>query len=291
MNQQERVKIFIGSGEASVLERKTLIYSLHCHSQRDLDIYVFNGTHDAIEHNDQPPVRALMPLKLKYQNATEFSLYRFLIPQICNYQGKAIWLDSDMVCLADIGELFDTPLNGCDFLAKANAYPLTTRKKAWGPKGKDLWGTSVMLIDCEKCRFDLEAIADEVDQGDYTLFDLLFMTPKFLQCHPYQIGQLDPQWNQFDYYDKNTKLIHYTNLDTQPWKHPNHPYGNLWFRYFREALAAGYVHPQNVNITKRRAYVRQSIMQGNSPLPGSRLVSKAMSLVKKTLKQPALQHQ
>jgi hypothetical protein len=39
------VKIFIGSGEQSLLERKVLIYSLHKHTRRELDISVFNGTH------------------------------------------------------------------------------------------------------------------------------------------------------------------------------------------------------------------------------------------------------
>ena len=37
-------------------------------------------------------------------------------------KGRAIFLDSDMVCLADIGELFDADMGGCDMLAKAEAY-------------------------------------------------------------------------------------------------------------------------------------------------------------------------
>jgi lipopolysaccharide biosynthesis glycosyltransferase len=138
MNHQERIKVFIGSGEASLLERKTLIYSLRKHSQRDLDIYVINGTHNAIELNDQEPFLAPLSLRLKYRNVTEFSLYRYLIPEICGYQGKAIYLDSDMICLTDIGELFDTPINGCDFLAKRAAYSRLNT---------DMWGLSVMLID------------------------------------------------------------------------------------------------------------------------------------------------
>jgi hypothetical protein len=56
MGNQDNIRIFIGSGEASLLERKTLIYSLHKHSQRNLDIYVYNGTHNAIEHNQEEPV-------------------------------------------------------------------------------------------------------------------------------------------------------------------------------------------------------------------------------------------
>lgn len=118
MNDQERIRVFIGSGEASLLERKVAIYSLRKHTNRELDIYVFNGTHNAIELNDEEPFLAPLSLKLKYRNITEFSLYRYLIPQLCNYQGKAIYIDSDIICLSDIGKLFDSPLGDGDFLAK-----------------------------------------------------------------------------------------------------------------------------------------------------------------------------
>lgn len=256
MNNQERVKVFIGSGEASLLERKVAIYSLRKHTKRDLDIYVFNGTHNAIELNDEEPFPAPLSLQLKYQNITEFSLYRFLIPQICNYQGKAIYIDSDTICLTDIGELFDTPLNGCDFLAKGDAYD---------SRGAKLWGLSVMLIDCEQCRFDLETFYKEIAQGLYTDKDLACMSLAFLAHHPYKIGNLDRNWNVFDRADKDTNLIHYTNLYTQPWKYPNHPYGELWFTYFREAIDAGIITPKDIELSKIRSYVRRDIMKGNSP--------------------------
>src|SRR5262245_5295602 len=112
------VKIFIGSGEQSLLERKVLIYSLRKHTQRDLDISVFNGTHNSVEKDGHAPAPASLTLELKYRNQTEFSLYRYLIPELCRFQGRAIYLDSDTVCLADIGGLFDLPMGGCDLLAK-----------------------------------------------------------------------------------------------------------------------------------------------------------------------------
>ena len=78
MNKQD-VKVFIGSGEASLIERKVLIHSLRKHSQRKLDIYVFNGTHNSVELNDEKPFLAPMSLRVKYRNVTEFSFYRFLM--------------------------------------------------------------------------------------------------------------------------------------------------------------------------------------------------------------------
>lgn len=256
MNNQEHIKVFIGSGEASRLERKVAIYSLRKHTNRNLDIYVLNGTHNAIELNDQEPFPAPLSLKLKYENITEFSLYRYLIPQLCNYQGRAIYIDSDVICLKDIGELFDTEFDGCDFLAKRDAY---------NHMGANFWALSVMLLDCQKCRFDLETYYQEIAQGLYSYTDFACMSPTFLTQHPFKIGKLDPNWNVLDRVDKNTKLIHYTNLYTQPWKYSDHPYGKLWFTYFHEAIAAGYITEEDIELSIVRSYVRRDIMKGNSP--------------------------
>lgn len=247
---KQPIKVFIGSGEASLVERKVAIYSLRKHTKRDLDIYVFNGTHNAIELNDQDPILAPMSLKIKYRNVTEFSLYRYLIPQICNYQGRAIYIDSDTVCLSDISELFEARLSGNDFLAKRES--------------TETWGLSVMLIDCEKTRFDLEAYCSEIDQGLYRYADFNQMNSRFLQYHSFSIADLDPNWNQFDFCDSNTKLIHYTNLCTQPWKASNHPFGELWFQYFNEAIESGILTEQEIELSILRSYVRPDIRQGNS---------------------------
>jgi lipopolysaccharide biosynthesis glycosyltransferase len=277
MSTKEKIKVFIGSGEASRLERKVAIYSLRKHTQRELDIYVLNGTHNAIELNDAEPMLAPMSLNIKYRNITEFSLYRYLIPQLCNYEGKAIYIDSDTICLTDISQLFDTSLNDCDFLAKKDAYT---------HQGIDLWGLSVMLINCQKCRFDLEAIYEGIAKGLYTETDFSCMSPAFLAHHSYKIGELDTQWNNFDCYDKNTKLIHYTNLYTQPWKHPNHPYGELWFTYLHEAIATGYVTPRDIELSILRSYVRQDIIKGNSPAPEpKKIIKQALHKTKRYIRK------
>lgn len=276
MNQKERVRVFIGSGEASLLERKTAIYSLRKHTTRELDIYVFNGTHNAIELNDGEPFLAPMSLQVKYQNITEFSLYRFLIPEICDHRGRAIYIDSDTVCLTDIGELFDAPMGDAHFLAKPDAYP------------GGLWGLSVMLINCETCRFDLELIVNEMGRGLYSMKDFSCMSPLFLSRYPYRIGGLDPRWNSFDHQDAQTKLIHYTNLYTQPWKYSGHPHGELWFEYFEQARAGGYVTAKDIELSLVRSYVRRDLLEGNRPPtaphpPASRLTRWARP-VKRALK-------
>lgn len=246
----EKVRLFIGSGEASAVERKVLIYSIRKNTKSNVDIYVFNGTHNSLELNDEPPVPINMSLRIKYKNVTEFSNYRFLIPSICNYEGRAIFVDSDTICLSDINDFFSQDMNGCDFLAKKDAY---------NHGGADKWGLSMMLLDCTKSRFDLEKYMDEVDEGRYQYSDYHQMTPAFLKYHPFNIGPIDPKWNDFDHYDRDTKLIHYTNLYSQPWKAPGHKFGQLWFSYFKEALNSGFLKEEDVDKAILRSYVRKDL--------------------------------
>lgn len=233
-----------------------LIYSLKKHASRPLDIYVFNGTHDTIEHNDEPPVRVNMPLNIKYQNYTEFSNYRWFIPQLCNFKGRAIWMDSDMVCLEDIALFFDADMGENALLAKPAAYGDTAQKR---------WGLSMILIDCGKCQFKPEQYFQDIAEGKYTYTDLHQMTEVFLEHHPVRIGTIPPGWNDFDQLTEKTKLIHYTDLFRQPWKNTGHPFGKLWFQYFHKAIKAGELTKEEVEKTRTRFYVRPDIWGGNYP--------------------------
>ncbi len=248
--------IFIGSGEASLLERKTLIWSLRRHASRPLEIRVFNGTHNALEVEGLPPRLLDFPLALKYRNrATEFSLYRFLIPELMEHRGRALWLDSDIVCLTDIVPLLDASTDGVDFLARGDAYP---------GRGARQWGMSVALIDCARTRFDLAAYYADIDAGLLRYDDLSQMSPEFLARHPFAIGEMERRWNEFDLARPDTALLHYTELTTQPWKFPGHPSGELWYEAYRQARAAGFISDADVALTRLRGFARQDVDAGNS---------------------------
>lgn len=193
---------------------------------------------------------APLPLHLKYRNLTEFSLYRYLIPALCSFEGRAIYLDSDMVCLGDIGDLFDSSVDGYDFLAK---------REYAERDGEKMRASSTLLIDCERCRFDLDQIFAEIDQGLYTYTEFSQMGKRFLTRHPYRIGEIDPEWNVFDRRNGKTKLIHYTNQFTQPWKYRGHAFGEVWFSYLWDALAAGWVTEGDIELAMQRGYARQDL--------------------------------
>jgi Glycosyl transferase family 8 len=246
--------IFIGSGEASVLERKTLQWSIRKHTPGPVEVIVFNGTHNSIEIDGGSAIPVAMPLHAKYQNITEFSHYRFMIPQLRGHTGRAIWLDSDMVCLADLNELFNVEMGDHAFLAKRSLHP----------SGEVRWGLSVAVYDNARCSFDLDRYAREIDEGLYAYNDLQQMTPRFLARYPFSVGAIDEQWNCYDELTPQTKLIHYTNLHTQPWKVRGHRHGGLWFRYFQEAREAGFISDEDIERAIRRSYVRPDLLKGNT---------------------------
>ena len=55
-----------------------------------------------------------MPLAVENRPRTPFSFQRFLIPELCGYSGKAIYLDADMQVFRDIRELWNYDFSGCD---------------------------------------------------------------------------------------------------------------------------------------------------------------------------------
>jgi lipopolysaccharide biosynthesis glycosyltransferase len=252
------IRIFVGSGDASVVERRTLVYSLRKHTRRPLEIWTYNGTRRVVE-NEAGETRDCAPwLDIPHRGfVTEFSLFRYLIPELCGHQGKAIYLDSDMVCMADIGTLFDTPLEGADFAARPDAYPEIARER---------WALSVLVIDCGRCRFDLPRIFQHIQAGRFTYPEFAQLGRRTKAYLPYTIRALADGWNSFDRHDESTCLIHYTDLDRQPWRFRYHAYGDLWFRYLLEAMEAGAITDSEIDGAIAKGYVRDDIRAGNRGL-------------------------
>lgn len=249
------VRIFIGSGDASALERKTLVHSIKKKTSRQLEIWHYNGTSNTVE-NEAGEKRQCqkLPTLPRHCFATEFSLFRYLIPQLCNFHGKAIYLDSDMIACEDIGELYDISLRGFDFAACPDAYPGIA---------PDRWALSAMLINCNVCRFDLGTIFSYIQQGRFSYAEFAQMGRRVQTILHYRIKRLPNSWNDFDRMNAFTKIIHYTDLDRQPWRYRYHKYGETWFENFRQAIDSGSITEQDVKTAIERGVARADIMKGN----------------------------
>ena len=144
--------------------------------------------HSIVRHAKEPV--AITPLLLKQlptkrRGLTEFTYSRYLVPWLCGYEGRAIFMDSDIVVRADIGELF----------AQANGASIQVQQQ----QQKFEWA-SVMLFNCPECRIlTPEFVSDPKNK----LFDLAWAD---------KVGLLQPEWNHCVGYaePKESKLYHYT---------------------------------------------------------------------------------
>lgn len=131
-----------------------------------------------------------------------FTPLRFLPPELMHYRGVALVIDPDIFAVGDVHELLDRDMQGHAILCRERP----------GSKGK---ATSVMLLDCAKLtHWRCEVQFNELFEfkRDYADWITLKSEP------PASIGLLEDAWNDFDRLTPETKLLHNTKRQTQPWK-------------------------------------------------------------------------
>jgi hypothetical protein len=175
-----------------------------------------------------------------------FTPLRFMPPEAMGYQGQALVIDPDVFAVGDVFELLSRDMQGKAIMCR----PRSGTKGAEGGLA-----TSVMLLDCARlkhwrCEHDFGLLfAFERDYADWIT----------LKLEPREtIGLFEPEWNDFDRLTPETKLLHNTKRQTQPWKSglpvdftPPSKKAQLarpktWLRPFRQLVAkpATYVpHP------------------------------------------------
>jgi len=189
--------------------------------------------HSIVSRNKDVEVRPLIQKDLREQGyydrpidklaSTEFTFTRFLVPELSNFNGWALFMDCDMILQTDIAELFAqaddkyavmcvkhdyAPKEGVKMDGKAQTvYP----RKNW---------SSVMLFNCghpSNQNLNVELINDPEITGKYL--------HRFSWLKDEEIGELKPEWNWLaGWYkepdDGKPKLIHYTE-------------GGPWFENYR----------------------------------------------------------
>lgn len=156
--------------------------------------------------------------------STEFTYSRFLVPHLCGFTGKAIFMDSDMLCFADIKELDDLDMDGFALrVVKQDHRPVNTVKmygceqSAYPRKN---W-SSLMVMNCERLTLWSKSVV-ATQSGAYL--------HRFEGIPDEQIGEIPMAWNSLDRMDETTKMIHYT--DGGPWleAYRDHPHADVWYR-------------------------------------------------------------
>lgn len=169
---------------------------------------------------------------------TRFGFVRFLVPSLCNFQGKAVYLDADQVVLADIHELADQ---------LREPYAIGIVRKLEGtfagaplePRNE----TSVMVLDCDRLgAWQPANLFDSVVPNGSPLEDGQLHYRDFMRLaweDPARIQEIDPRWNHYNFVRDDTKLVHFSHVREQPWKRPGHPFTGFWEGWLRDTLTAG----------------------------------------------------
>lgn len=134
--------------------------------------------------------------------ATPFSGFRWGIPAYCDYEGKAIYMDSDVIVLADIAELW---------------HQRFAPGKVALAKGDGSWRYCVSLWDCAA----LEGLVFPIERLRQVASSHKEMVG-YMASHSHLTQQFMGDWNCLDgighkdLFDGVLKALHYTDMRTQP---------------------------------------------------------------------------
>lgn len=236
LNQPVPIKVYVGGTESEFLPFKVLQHSISKHASMSTEV-VQIWQSDRAQNMPQPLERANRP-------RTKFSFQRFLIPALNNYQGKAIYLDSDMLVFKDIFKLWKLDMADKDLLATAAA------------KGQESTRFAVMLLNCEKLDWKIEAIVEGLDSGRFSYEELMQDMPLA------RVGNyIAANWNSLDTYTKGvTSLLHFTNSSSQPWLSRDHRYEHVFMEMLFDCLESGSITLEEIKKEIDLGHVRPSLL-------------------------------
>lgn len=161
--------------------------------------------------------------------ATPFTCFRFAIPELCNFEGRAIHLDADFIVQRDLREIFEIEMT----------HPVMSPHLR----------TDCMLMDCSRFQ---EMIA----MGMWPSLEQMKVSGDKIESYREKmqsymfIGEAPYSWESWDGKDFSDQsfAIHYTEMRTQPWKpypeffdypsHPNKEATYIFWEEYAEALEA-----------------------------------------------------
>lgn len=247
MASEGTIRVFVGADRSQALAVPVLEYSIKRHTSAKVEV---------IPMLDLPvPV----PVDPRNGQRTGFSFSRFCIPKLAGYSGKAIYMDADMLVFGDIRELWNIPFDGAKVvIQKEVKFEETTTQKIGAPK-KRKKQCAVMLLDCSRLNWDIDKIVMDMDAGKYDyeqlMYDLCILDEKEVKYGvPFE-------WNSLEHWDSDTRLIHYTDVYTQPWTACGNKYGHLWFAEVHHMLSNDSLREEDVKKEVDLGYFRPSLLR------------------------------
>lgn len=170
-------RVFVGHDPRVSVATTVLIDSLHRHATVPLAITPLN----------------LSTLPITRRGLTDFTWSRFLVPYLCNFDGPALFLDSDILCTRDIAEIIEG-LTSFDFaVAVAQTKPVFER-------------AAVMLFNCGH-EDNRKLTPEYIETTKDPLHLIRWTIPAYLRNRwNYLVGYDRPEWMA----EELPALIHYT---------------------------------------------------------------------------------
>lgn len=245
------IRVYVAATASESLPVKVLEYSIKQHCSTTVHVMPL------CDANIEIPV----PTSVSNRSRTPFSFQRFLIPKIQEYTGRAIYLDSDMLLFKDIRQLWNLSLGDSDVLT-------TYSESASGRKPQ----FSVMLLDCNKLTWEINEIVSQLNSGTLNYKNLMY---DFTLAKTR--AAIGPRWNALETYKHgSTALLHYTDMNTQPWVSHINPLGYLWVATLRRAIQDEAISTAFVEAEVLKGHVRPSLIyQLKHDIDDSLLLSKS----------------
>ena len=152
------------------------------------------------------------------KQGTPFSFQRFYfahwVSENANDFDLGIYLDSDMLVFSNIESLAET------FLDLDQAIAICDTKKYWGRKQQQ----AVMAFNCHGA-VEIKNKFIKYANGDINYKNLM-TKPNYKSLLPFT-------WNSQEEIMHDTNLIHYTDMDFQPWLKKDNMNAGIWLSYLR----------------------------------------------------------
>lgn len=232
------IRVYVGSQEEQMLSVKVLEHSIRRHASMTVEVMPLH----------KAGITYRQPRESKNWPRTPFSFQRFSIPMLAGHRGRAIYLDSDMLVFRDIKDLWTLPFDGADLLAAQAPEGDASRRPQF----------SVMLLDCGRLEWTPEAVVEALDSGRLSYEQLMHEMALARQVR----AGISSHWNSLEHHDPaSTCLVHYTDMNTQPWVHARNPHGGLWIRELLLAVESGFVSVDEIEEHVARGWVRPSLLK------------------------------
>jgi hypothetical protein len=199
----EPIRIFCGvSGNDEDLEFQAVLhYTLEKHASQPIDLTWMRLSREPSSFWYSDP-QAKKGWRTETW-ATPFTALRWGIPAACNYEGKAIYMDVDMISMDDIAKLWNQPIDKGMLLSKPEAI-------------------CVSLYDNAKMKKLLPDIALIKHQPGFfrDVRRKVMSTPGAIQRYTNNWNCLDMRKDgggeYRDLHDPDIKVLHFTQIPTQP---------------------------------------------------------------------------